>query len=124
MQTLISISLRFGTGQSGYRLHRAGVDATECAFNDGGAAGEGRKRAADASASRFEQRLADFIIERERRGGAASGSEEVAQLLRNVVFDDGESFACELLELAGQAGDFDVTDLDAYREVASTPLSA
>jgi hypothetical protein len=47
----------------------------------------------------------------------------VVQLLRNVAFDDGEPFACELLDLARQAGDFDVVDFDVYREVASTPLS-
>jgi hypothetical protein len=67
--------------------------------------------------------LAAFIIERERRGGTASGSQEVVQLLRNVAFDDGESFACELLDLAGQAGDFYIADFDVYREVAAMPLS-
>ena len=126
MQTLIPISPRFWTGQSGCRLHRAGVDAIGCAFNDGGRASEAAKGVEDAGASEFARRLAEFIIERERRGGTGSGSQEVVQLLRGVAFHDGESFACEMLELAGQARDFDVTDLDVYRdrEVASTPLSA
>jgi hypothetical protein len=123
MQTLISISPRFGTGQTGRRLHRAGVDAIGAAYHESGHAGEGAKGMEDAGASRFEQRLAAFVGERERRGGTASGSEEVVQLLRNVAFDDGEPFACELLDLAGQAGDFDLADADVYREVASTPLS-
>ncbi|WMY11093.1 hypothetical protein [Paraburkholderia phenoliruptrix] len=124
MQPLTPISPRVWTGQAGCRLHRAGVDAIGCAFNDGGPAGEGAKGAEDASARRFEQRLAAFIFERERRGGTGSGSEEVAEMLRNVAVGDGESFACELLDLARQAGDFDVTDFEVYREVASTPLNA
>jgi hypothetical protein len=45
-------------------------------------------------------------------------------LLRDVAFHDGESFACEVLELAAQAGDFDVAEFEVYREVASTPLNS
>jgi len=122
MQTLVSISPRLWTGQTGHRLLDAGVGALGCVSNDGGREGEG-KGAEDAGASCFEQRLAAFIIERERRGGTASGSEEVVQLLRSVAFHDGERVACELLDLARQAGDFDIADYEVYREVASTPLS-
>jgi hypothetical protein len=123
MQTPVSISPQFWTGQAGRRLHPASVDEIGAASNDGGREGEG-KGAEDASASRFEQRLMAFIIERERRGGTASGSEEVVQLLRDVAFHDGGSFASEVLELAAQAGDFDVAEFEVYREVASTPLNS
>lgn len=122
MQTLTSISPPLWTGQTGRRLHRAGVDATGCALNESEVPSEAAKGANDASAGGFEERLAAFIIERERRGGTASGSEEVVQLLRNGAVVDGESFACEVLDLAGQAGDFDIADYELYREVASTPL--
>jgi len=123
VQTPIPISPRFGTGQTVRCLHRAGVDAKGVASNQSVLACERPKGTEDASVSGFEQRLAAFIIERERRGGTLAGSEEVVQLLRTVAFQDGESFACELLNLARQAGDFDVVDFDVYREVASTPLS-
>lgn len=123
MQTLASISSPFWTGHAGRRLHPAGVDAVGCAFNDGGRAGETTRVEKDAGASSFEQRLAAFIVERERRGGPAAESEEVVQLLRAVAFRDGEEFACEMLDLARQAGDYDIADFDVYREVASTTLS-
>jgi hypothetical protein len=123
MKTLTPVSPLFWTGQSGRRLRRAGVDAIGAASNDNGLAGEGRKGTEDASVSRFEQRLAAFVIERERCGGTPFGSDEVVQLLRTVAFHDGEAFACEMLDWALQAGDFDVVDFDVYREVASTPLN-
>ncbi|CAL8477066.1 hypothetical protein [Caballeronia sp. S22] len=123
MQQLVLYSPRFWTGQTGLRLQRAGVNAVGRAFNDSGLAREAAKGTEGADASRFEQRLAAFVIEREQRGGTASGSEEVVQLLRNVAVHDGGAFACEVLDLADQAGDFDIVDYDVYREVASTPLN-
>jgi hypothetical protein len=114
----------FLAGQTGCHMLHAGVDAIGAAANEGVLAREAAKGAEDMSPSRFEQRLAAFIIERERRGGAVFGSEEVVQLLRTVAFHDGEAFACEMLGLARQAGDYDIADFDVYREVASTPLNA
>jgi hypothetical protein len=124
MQPLISSSPRFRTDQTGRRLHCAGIGAEALAFNGSSLAGEEPKGTYDASVSRFEQRLAAFILERERRGGMEFGSAEVVQLLRNVAFHDGEAFACELLDVARQACDFDIADYEVYREVASTPLNA
>jgi hypothetical protein len=123
VQTLISISPCFWPGQTGRRQHRAGVGAEALASNESSLAGEEPTGTDDASVSRFEQRLAAFILERGRRGGPPSESGEVTQLLRNVAFHDGEAFACEMLDLAGQAGDYDIADYDVYRELASTPLN-
>lgn len=124
MQMLIPMSPRSWTGQTRRRQHRAGVGAEALASNESSLAGEEPAGTDDASVSRFEQRLAAFILERERRGGATCGSAEVIQLLRTVAFHDGEAFACEMLELAGQSGDYDLADFDVYRELASTPLNA
>ncbi|MEZ2352138.1 hypothetical protein [Caballeronia sp. RCC_10] len=118
MQVLISP--QFCTDQAGRRHH----DAIGAVSKTSSLAGEEPKGTDDASVSRFEQRLATFILDGKRRGGMEFGSAEVVQLLRNVAFHDGESFACEMLDLASQACDSDIADYELYREVASTPLSA
>ncbi|SAK74549.1 hypothetical protein AWB75_04158 [Caballeronia catudaia] len=124
MQMLMPMSPRSWTGQTECHMLRAGVGAEGLASNDSFLAGEKPKGAEGASVGSFEQRLAAFIREREQRVGTASGSEEVARLLRTVAFRDGEAFACEMLDLARQAGDYDIAEYDVYRELASTPLNA
>lgn len=63
------------------------------------------------------------MANQEQCGSTAPGSEEVVQPLRKVAIHNGGSFACERLELAGQAGDFDVADCKLSCDVASTLLN-
>lgn len=64
-------------------------------------------------------RLSGFLAEREERGATRAGSKAVAQFLLTVAENEGEYFAGQLLDLAVEAGDFDIIDYEMYREVVA-----
>jgi hypothetical protein len=67
-----------------------------------------------------QDRLNDFIAQRERSAGHLAGAEEVVAFVDTFARTEGPESACELLDLAAKFGDYNIINYEIYKELIAT----